>query len=187
MPNTLTSRPPASARSQAFESECVGFFADAVQLFGVPKSVGQIYGLLYATPSPLTLADIVERLEISKGSASQGMQLLRSLGAIHEAPAGSPVDISNPESARGSRGTAYVPELGLRKLIGGVLREQVAPLASSSEVRLARLQAIATEADGAGGEFFSDRADQLNTWRKRLKTVLPALNLLLGSKSRAKN
>jgi len=165
----------------------VGFFADAVQLFGVPKSVGQIYGLLYATPAPLTLSDIVERLEISKGSASQGLQLLRSLGAIQEAPAGSPVDISNPESARGSRGTAYVPELGLRTLIGGVLREQVAPLAASSDARLARLQALATEADGADGEFFSDRVDQLNTWRKRLKTVLPALNLLLGSKSRAKN
>jgi len=167
----------------------VGFFADAVQLFGVPKSVGQIYGLLYATPAPLTLADIVERLEISKGSASQGLQLLRSLGAIHEAAADLPSTISNSESqmpARQPRGTAYVPELGLRKLIflGG--REQVAPLASTSEARLARLQALATEADGAGGEFFSDRADQLNTWRKRLKTVLPALNLLLGSKSRAK-
>ena len=189
MPNTLTSRQPASARSQAFESECVSFFADAVQLFGVPKSVGQIYGLLYATPAPLTLSDIVERLEISKGSASQGLQLLRSLGAIHEA-ADLPSSISNSESqmpARQPRGTAYVPELGLRKLIGGVLREQVAPLASSSEVRLARLQALAIEADGADGEFFSDRVDRLNTWRKRLKTVLPALNLLLGSKSRAKN
>ena len=166
----------------------MGFFADAVQLFGVPKSVGQIYGLLYATPAPLTLADIVERLEISKGSASQGLQLLRSLGAIHEA-ADVPSNISNSESqmpARQARGTAYVPELGLRTLIGGVLREQVAPLASTSEARLARLQAIATEADGPDGEFFSDRADQLNTWRKRLKTVLPALNLLLGSKSRAK-
>jgi len=188
VPNTLTSRQPASARSQAFESECVGFFADAVQLFGVPKSVGQIYGLLYATPAPLTLADIVERLEISKGSASQGLQLLRSLGAIHEAPAKSEIlDDEFQTSSRQGRGTAYVPELGLRTLIGGVLREQVAPLASTSEARLARLQAIATEADGPDGEFFTDRVDQLNTWRKRLKTVLPALNLLLGSKSRAKN
>ena len=144
--------------------------------------------MLYATPAPLTLSDIVERLEISKGSASQGLQLLRSLGAIQEAPAKSEIlDDEFQTSSRQARGTAYVPELGLRKLIGGVLREQVAPLASTSEARLARLQAIATEADGADGEFFSDRVDQLNTWRKRLKTVLPALNLLLGSKSRAGN
>jgi hypothetical protein len=158
----------------------VGFFADAVQLFGVPKSVGQIYGLLYATPAPLTLADIVERLEISKGSASQGMQLLRSLGAIHETPAKSEIlDDEFQTSSRQGRGTAYVPELGLRKLIGGVLREQVAPLASTSEARLARLQAIATEADGADGEFFSD-GGPVEHVAKRLKTVLPALNLLLA-------
>jgi len=189
VPNTLTSRQPASARSQAFESESVSFFADAVQLFGVPKSVGQIYGLLYATPAPLTLADIVERLEISKGSASQGLQLLRSLGAIHEA-ADLPSSISNSESqmpARQPRGTAYVPELGLRKLIGGVLREQVAPLASTSDERLKRMTALAMAAGGDTSDFYLDRAEQLNTWRKRLKAVIPALSLLLGSKSRAKN
>ena len=167
----------------------MGFFADAVQLFGVPKSVGQIYGLLYASSAPLTLSDIVERLEISKGSASQGLQLLRSLGAIHEAAADSPSSISNnefPMPARQARGTAYVPELGLRKLIGGVLREQVAPLASTSDERLNRMAALAKAAGGDSSDFYLDRADQLNTWRNRLKTVLPALNLLLGSKSRAK-
>ena len=173
-----------AARSILFEQECESFFADVVQVFGVPKSVGQIYGLLYATAEPLTLADIVARLEISKGSVSQGLQLLRTLGAIHEAAAKSEVsDNEFQVPPRQGRGTAYVPELGLRKLIGGVLREQVAPLAASSDARLTRLQALAIEADG---DFFSDRADQLNTWRKRLKTVLPALNLLLGSKSRAK-
>ena len=65
----------------------MAFFAEIVQLFGIPKSVGQIYGLLYASPKPLGFTAIVERLEISKGSASQGLQLLRSLGAINEAEA----------------------------------------------------------------------------------------------------
>ncbi len=169
-------------RSQAFESECVGFFADAVQLFGVPKSVGQIYGLLYATPAPLTLADIVERLEISKGSASQGLQLLRSLGAIHEASANPSVDISNPENARASRGIAYVPELGLRKLIGGVLREQVAPLAASSEAQLTRLHMAVDTSPAELKGFYSKRVDKLSTWRRRLKTVMPVLSSLLGAK-----
>ena len=65
----------------AFEGECVAFFAEIVQLFGIPKSVGQIYGLLYASYQPLGFTSIVERLEISKGSASQGLHLLRTLGA----------------------------------------------------------------------------------------------------------
>lgn len=165
----------------------MGFFADVVQVFGVPKSVGQIYGLLYGSPAPLSLSDIVERLDISKGSASQGLQLLRSLGAIHEAAAKSEIaDSAAQLPLRASRVTSYVPELGLRRLIGGVLREQVAPLASTSDRRLKRLSALATATDGVASDFYLDRAEQLNTWRRRLKTVLPALSLLLGSKSRAK-
>ena len=60
-------------------------FADIVSALGIPKSIGQIYGLLYASATPLSFSDIVERLEISKGSVSQGLQLLRSLGAINVA------------------------------------------------------------------------------------------------------
>jgi len=176
-----------SPRSIPFEQECVSFFADVVQSFGVPKSVGQIYGLLYATAEPLTLADIVARLGISKGSVSQGLQLLRTLGAIHDA-AGKSENSDNEVQmpSRQGRGTAYVPELGLRKLIGGVLREQVAPLASTSDERLKRMTTLAMVVGGDTNGFYLDRAEQLNTWRKRLKTVLPALNLLLGSKSSAK-
>ena len=65
-----------------FQIQCAEMFAELVQIFGVPKSVGQIYGVLYATPEPLSFSDIVEQLNISKGSASQGLQLLRSLGAV---------------------------------------------------------------------------------------------------------
>lgn len=158
----------------------MGFFADAVQLFGVPRSVGQIYGLLYATPTPLTLADIVTRLEISKGSASQGLQLLRSLGAIHEAEASPGTALESP--TRVPRATAYVPELGLRKLIGGVLSEQVAPLAVSSDARLARLAGAADVASGPMKDFYSKRVDKLSTWRRRLKAIMPVLGTLLGAK-----
>lgn len=185
VPSCDTIDPTTVSRCLPFEQECVGFFADAVQLFGVPRSVGQIYGLLYATPEPLTLADIVERLEISKGSASQGLQLLRTLGAIHEAEGASPSGISNAESqmpSRQVRGTAYVPELGLRKLIGGVLSEQVAPLAASSDARLARLAGAADIASGPMKDFYSKRVDKLSTWRRRLKVVIPVLGTLLGTK-----
>jgi len=180
--------PQPSALSPAFEQECVQFFAEVVQAFGVPKSVGQIYGLLYASPEPLSFSAIMERLEISKGSVSQGLQLLRTLGAIHEAPADSPSGIANGESpmpSRQVRGMAYAPELGLRKLISGVLHEQVTPLAAMSAARLPRLRALA-EAAGAEGEFYLDRVEQLDTWSKRLKTVLPLLSALLGPKPRSK-
>lgn len=156
-----------------FEKECVLFFADIVQVFGVPKSVGQIYGVLYASPEPLGFSDIVERLEISKGSASQGLQVLRDLGAIIE------VDSDH------ARATVYEPELSLRQLVTGVLRERVAPLATSGVDRMKTLKALAEQAPD-NTKFYLGRAKQLETWRKRLNTVLPLLTTLLGPKKKSK-
>lgn len=183
-----------------FSRECVAFFAEAVQVFGVPKSVGQIYGLLFASPEPLSFSDIAGCLAISKGSASQGLQLLRSLGAIKvvdaplwilRATAMAKSGRTDPEAharrfapASGSdwgapRRGYYEPELGLRRLIGGVLRERVVPLAAAGKERIRRLRELAAMDEGG---FSSERVHQLETWQRRLRTVLPALGTLLDSR-----
>jgi|GEM_PF-164216 len=54
------------------------------QQFGLPRSIGQIYGLLYLSPASLSLDDIVEQLSISKGSASTGTRQLTSWQAIKQ-------------------------------------------------------------------------------------------------------
>jgi hypothetical protein len=192
-PPAVTSRPAASGIATMvteFEQECVQFFAEVVQIFGVPKSVGQIYGILYASPYPLGFSDIVERLEISKGSASQGLGLLRSLGAIVEAEGDElnaktllVADNKSTMPRDGVRRVVYEPELSLRRLVSGVLRERIAPIAAVGVERLERLRQLA-ERDPGATTFYLDRAKQLNTWRRRLKTVLPVLAALLGPKSR---
>ena len=147
----------------------MAFFAEIVQLFGIPKSVGQIYGLLYASPEPLGFTAIVERLEISKGSASQGLQLLRCLGAINEA-----------EQKKGTdRGVLYEPELSLRQLVTGILRERIAPTAGAGADRLKHLKQMALQSP-AHSAFYLERVSQLTTWSKRFTTVLPLLSALLG-------
>jgi len=157
----------------AFEDECVAFFAEIVQLFGIPKSVGQIYGLLYASPQPLGFTAIFECLEISKGSACQGLQLLRSLGAINEA-----------EAKDGTaRGVAYEAELSLRQLVTGVLQERLAPLASAGAQRLKRLKELAEQAPD-NNKFYLERTNQLENWRKRFTTVMPLLTALLGPRKK---
>jgi hypothetical protein len=172
-----------AATHTTFEDECVLFFAEIVQLFGVPKSVGQIYGLLYASPEPLGFPEIVERLEISKGSASQGLQLLRSLGAIIEAEDTSSSTSGLNSPRREMRGVAYQPELSLRQLVTGVLRERIAPMAQPGADRLKRLKDLAERAP-EHTKFYLGRTKQLETWRKRFTTVLPLLTALLGPKKK---
>jgi len=191
---------PAKLRSTAtvsgdgaFALGCADFFDEAGQLFGLPPSVGRIYGLLYGSPQPLSFTEIVEQLKISKGSASQGLQFLSSLGAIKEASTpGVPSPSSDGSSsdshshfhsqASASRRVAYEPELSLRRLVSGILSERIAPMAAAGDNRLTRLRKLA-ELDDTADDFCLDRVRQLDAWRRRLKTVLPMLSLLLGPKS----
>ena len=153
-----------------FALGCADYFDEAGRLFGLPPSVGRIYGLLYGSPQPLSFTDIVEQLEISKGSASQGLQFLRSLGAVSVVENG------------GERRELFEPELSLRRLVSGVLRERIAPITTTGDDRLARLRKLAEQNDTAD-DFCLDRVKQLETWRRRLKTVVPVLSMLLGPKS----
>ena len=60
----------------------IDLFVRGVRVLGLPKSIGEIYGLLYISSAPLPLDAIVAKLGISKGSASQGLRFLRNLGAV---------------------------------------------------------------------------------------------------------
>lgn len=175
--------------SHEFERECISFFEQAVQIVGVPRSVGQIYGALYASPRSLYFSDIVDKLGISKGSVSQGLQLLRTLGAIKVADSRNSQRESTGSNCSGrqsdnlSRREYFEPELSLRRLISGVLRDRISPLAMSKNDRIGRLREIAKN-DGELMEFYLERAEQLETWRRQLRTILPVLGMLLGPKSR---
>ncbi|MBN1672248.1 MAG: hypothetical protein JXR37_14505 [Kiritimatiellae bacterium] len=52
------------------------------QSFGLGRSVGQIFGAVYLSPSPMTLDDLTAALGISKGSASMGVRQLEQWGAL---------------------------------------------------------------------------------------------------------
>ena len=54
------------------------------QSAGLPRSVGEIYGLLYLSAKPMSAPEIGEALSISKGSVSTGTRQLLALGFIHK-------------------------------------------------------------------------------------------------------
>ena len=76
----LLQKPEQSASVVGFEEAVVDFFVDAADLLGVPKSVAVLYGIVFASPQPLSFADIEARGSLSKGSVSQGLRVLRKMG-----------------------------------------------------------------------------------------------------------
>ena len=81
-PAQAVNEPKPAARLGPLETEIIDFFVQLSRLLGQPRSLAEIYGLLFISGRPLAMDDLIERLQISKGSASQGLKFLRNIGAV---------------------------------------------------------------------------------------------------------
>jgi DNA-binding transcriptional regulator GbsR (MarR family) len=164
--------PSGKGRLTPVEVEFVDLFVGFARSVKAPKSLGEIYALLYASPDPLTFDTIVRKLAISRGSASQGLRLLRSFGAV------------KATYVAGDRRDHFVAETELRKLVSGFLRERIAPALEGGVERLGRLSAAlddvpAATRRSAENEFLRHRAERLHAWQRMARESLPALVRLL--------
>ncbi len=66
----------------------VGHFGEMGSRWGINRTVGQIYALIFVSPRPLHADDIVEQLEFSRSNVSMGLKELQSWRLVrmrHEA------------------------------------------------------------------------------------------------------
>ena len=160
---------PLNRSLSELEQQVIDVFVDGVKVLGMPKSLGEIYGLLFLSQHPLSLDDVVTKLSLSKGSASQGIRMLRELGAVKEA------------NANGGRRTLYQPDVDLKRLVGGFIREQVRPHLESGKGKVNELLKVANQEDDKElKKFYRVRLQKLEAWMSRGRIVLPLLQKLLG-------
>jgi DNA-binding transcriptional regulator GbsR (MarR family) len=150
------------------EREVIAHFVEISRALGQPRSFAEIYGLLFISHQPLAMDDLCERLEISKGSVSQGLKFLRDIGAVREV------------GVPGDRRTHFAAVAELRKLAGRFLRDQVGPRLAGSESRLKKLAVAAGEVNGARKAHMHSRITMLQSWNKNTRRVLPLAIKLLG-------
>jgi len=74
--------PTTSSAQAAIRTEVIAFFVEALQTLGLPKSLGEIYALIFLSPEAVSMAEISEQLSISMGTTSQGLRQLRQLKAV---------------------------------------------------------------------------------------------------------
>ena len=139
-------------RLQPAEIEVIHLFIQFAATLGQPRSVAEIYGLLFVSHLPLTLQDLKERLGISLGSTSQGLQFLRELGAVRV------VEIPN------SRRTHFAAVAELRNLAGSFLRQQISTHLNDSETRLERIDKRAKSLTGEARTHALGRLSLLRSW-----------------------
>lgn len=159
--------PQTTSRMTPAELEVIEFFVHLGRYLSLPRSVGEIYGLLFASETPITLDGLVRRLRISKGSASQGLRLLRGVGAV------------TVSYRAGDRKDYYSAEVELPALVRGFLRDQLAVRLEHADDRLRRLcEAVDDPANGAP-PVLPERLERLVSWNKKAKRLVPLVSTFL--------
>ena len=157
----------SSPRLSAFQLQSVTLFISVFGVLSLPRSIGEIYGLLFSTQEPLSLDDVQHRLQLSRGSASEGLRWLRSLGAV------------NQVYLPGVRKEHFTAETSLRKLASGYLRDCIHPHLENGPTRLSLLESSIDTASPTA-HFEKSRAGQVAGWYKFFGKVLPLVKALAG-------
>ena len=150
------------------QREMADIFADLSDLFGNPSSLGSIYGLLFASPHPLSMEEIVERLGVSNGTASQGLRRLVELQAVL------------PQKEEGERVTRYSAKLELRPFVQIFLKQQLMPRLEQSTSRLAALEGKLPKLSEENRAVIKTRLGRASKWHRRAKTFIPIIRRFLG-------
>lgn len=99
---------------------------------------------------------------------SQGLAFLRQSGAVKL--------VALPDDRR----EFFEPELGLRRLASGLIREKIEPLVRGGRSSLTGLKDCLASASPAQGKFQMARIRQLETWHRQLRLVIPAVQAVLA-------
>ena len=143
------------------EVEAIEMFINFLRLIGLPKSVGEIYGLLFVAPKPMAMDEIMDRLEISLGAASQGLKLLRSFGAVRVV------------YERGDRRDHYVADLELSRFATVFIKDELQPRIDMAAERIKRMEAALLELPRKERRATAERIERLKHWLDKGQKILP--------------
>jgi HTH-type transcriptional regulator, glycine betaine synthesis regulator len=150
------------------EIEAVEIFINFLRMLGLQRSVGEIYGLLFVSPTPLAMDEIVNRLDISLGAASQGLKLLRGLGAVKAV------------YAPGARRDHFSADLELSKFATVFIKDELHPRLERALERIQYMESLLAKIPAAERQATKQRLDRLKHWLEKSEKMLPwALKFLV--------
>ena len=139
------------------------YFARVAETFSLPRSVAGIYHALFLAEKDLSFTEIVETSGLSKASASTGLKLLESMLAVEI------IHVPN------DRNTYYRPELSIRRLAAGFLKQSLLPGLEAGGRLLESAPSTSAETLSC---HYSTRIASLRSWHESSKELLPLLAAL---------
>ena len=131
------------------------------EVLSVPRSIAEIYGLLYVSTQPLRFSEIEQRLSLSKGSVSEGLRFLKDHGMVMA------------ERIKGNRGETWSVTPSLAAALVDLLRRRLQP---ALEQTTGDLRALQEEAESVElSPDVRERLVKLSRWNARALDLLPVL------------
>jgi HTH-type transcriptional regulator, glycine betaine synthesis regulator len=106
---------------------------------------------------------------MSKGSTSQGLRFLRSVGAVKQV------------YVPGQRAVHFESVAELRNLAARFLRDQILAHLDGSLDRIDRLPALVQGLPSDQRELVRARVGMLQSWQKKTRKILPVVLKILGA------
>lgn len=133
--------------------ESIGKLCDS---FGLNRFVAQLYAVLYLSSKPISLDDIAEKMQVSKGNVSINIRELEKWGAVRNV------------WVKGSRKDFYEAELDIKKVFSNKLK-------SSMQRRITEVTDMIDEFNkivaSAGGELNEEEKAVAKIYSDRLKKI----------------
>jgi DNA-binding transcriptional regulator GbsR (MarR family) len=158
----------SSASLSELELEAIDMFINFLRLIGLQKSVGEIYGLLFVSSRPLCMEEIMNRLHLSSGAASQGLKLLRAVGAVKT--------VYSPRDRRDH----FAADLELSKFATVFIKDELYPRVERARKWIQHMESLLARLPADELEATKRRLDRLKHWLEKGEKMLPwALRFLV--------
>ncbi len=135
--------------------------------WGLNKAMGELYGLLYLSPEPMTLDEMSEALGISKASVSIHMRALERIGMVRKV------------WKVGDRRDYYEAEVDFWEIAKGIFRQREArefdQALSSVTESLEMVQQAGADYDNELVQFYLGRLRHMQDFFKTLDTLVKAV------------
>src|SRR5258705_11719076 len=157
-----------NSKLSELEIEAIDMYINFLRIIGLQKSIGENYGLLFVSAKPLAMDDIMNRLDISLGAASQGLRLLRGLGAVKA--------VYSPKDRRDH----FAADLELSKFATVFIKEELRPRVERALEQIQHMESLLAEMPADKRQATSQRLVRLRHWLDKGEKMLPwALKFLV--------
>lgn len=154
-------------RASQIRDNFVEALSQISRFWGFPRGMGAVFAVLYLSPEPLSLDEIVDRSGLTKGAVSTDVRALARIGLVHRS------------SRLGDRKDYYVAETDFYRSIRSILAErQNAEFSRSIETvreSLAQLKAARGSMNETEREFLVSRVQALQDFFDAIDSLVRAV------------